>query len=94
MCVYDLIIEVKWVYDVYQYIFSHRESMCRVSSIYPLSKKLFSLQEDQKSRKESHKKELMVEVDADRISLHYLTTEVDADRISVRQHMDKEGDKN
>jgi len=66
-----------------------------VSSIYPLTKKLFSLQKDQKSRKESHKKELItVEVDADRISLHYPTTEVDADRISVRQHMDKEGDKN
>jgi hypothetical protein len=35
-----------------------------------------------------------VEVDADRISLHYITTEVDADRTSVRQHIDKEGDQN
>ena len=37
MCVYALIIEVKWVYDVYQYIFPHRESMCCVSIIYSLS---------------------------------------------------------
>ena len=37
MCVYALITEVKRVYDVYQYIFPHRESMSCVSIIYSLS---------------------------------------------------------